>query len=92
MGTVLWTVVVGLIIGALARLVLPGRQNISIIMTILLGAIGAFLGSWIPVQFFNYGNANDGFAWIPLIIGVAVAALLIALYTSMTGRRSTTVR
>ncbi len=88
MGTIISAIVIGLIIGALARLVLPGRQNISIVMTILLGAVGAFLGSWIPVQFFGYNN-NSGIAWVPLIIGVAVAALLIVLYGSMTGRRTT---
>ncbi|MBK7722746.1 MAG: GlsB/YeaQ/YmgE family stress response membrane protein [Austwickia sp.] len=89
MWTIISTIVVGLIIGALARLVLPGRQNISIVMTILLGVIGAFLGSWIPVQFFGYGNSSGGIAWIPLIIGVAVAALLIVAYGSMTGRSNT---
>lgn len=86
--TIISAVISGLIIGALARLVLPGRQNISILMTILMGVLGSFIGSWLTYQF-GYSNSNDGFQWIPLLVGVAVAALLIVLYGSMTGRRTT---
>jgi uncharacterized membrane protein YeaQ/YmgE (transglycosylase-associated protein family) len=44
-GTIVGAIFVGLIVGALARLILPGRQNIGVIMTILLGALGSFIGS-----------------------------------------------
>lgn len=86
--TIIGAVISGLIIGALARLVLPGRQNISIIMTIVLGILGSFIGSWLT-YYLGYRNSNGGFEWIPLLVGVAVAALLIVLYGSMTGRRTT---
>lgn len=86
MMTIISAVIVGLIIGVLARMVLPGRQNISMVMTILLGAIGAFLGSWIPTTFFGYENASGGIAWVALFIGVAVAALLITLYGATRGK------
>jgi hypothetical protein len=39
---------------------------------------------------FSYHNANGGIAWIPFIIGVVVAIILIALYEALTGRRRTT--
>lgn len=86
--TIIGAVISGLIIGALARLALPGRQNISMLMTILLGILGSLAGSWLT-YYMGYRNSNGGFEWIPFLVGVAVAALLIVLYTSMTGRRTT---
>lgn len=87
--TILSALVIGLIIGALARLVMPGKQNISILMTILLGALGSVIGSWLVAQF-GYSN-HKGIAWIPVIVGVICAAVLIAIYMSLTGRKSTSV-
>lgn len=89
LSTIISAVIGGLIIGALARLVLPGKQNISILMTILLGILGSFIGSWLVYTLFNYSNASGGIAWIPFLVGIAVAALLITVYGSMTGRRGT---
>ena len=43
-GTILSALIVGLIVGALARLIMPGKQNIGVIMTIILGALGSFIG------------------------------------------------
>ena len=45
MGTIIGSIITGAIIGALARVFMPGRQNISIIWTIILGAVGAFVGT-----------------------------------------------
>jgi uncharacterized membrane protein YeaQ/YmgE (transglycosylase-associated protein family) len=84
-GTIIGAIVVGLIVGALARLVMPGKQNVGIIMTILLGAVGSFLGTWISYQV-GYTNSNGGFAIIPFLVGIVVAVLLIAAYLAITGR------
>jgi uncharacterized membrane protein YeaQ/YmgE (transglycosylase-associated protein family) len=84
-GTIIGAIVVGLIVGALARLVMPGKQSIGIIMTILLGAVGSFLGTWITYQF-GYTNANGGFAIIPFLVGIVVAVVLIGGYVAITGR------
>ncbi len=84
-GTIIGAIVVGLIVGALARLAMPGKQNIGVIMTILLGAVGSFLGSWITYQL-GYSNSNGGFAIIPFLVGIVVAAALIAIYVAVTGR------
>ena len=89
-GTIISAVVVGAIIGALARVVMPGRQGMGMLMTVVLGIVGSFLGSWITAQF-GYANANGGFAVLPFIVGVGVAALLIALYVGVAGKRGTTV-
>jgi uncharacterized membrane protein YeaQ/YmgE (transglycosylase-associated protein family) len=81
-GTIIGAIVVGLIVGALARLIMPGKQSIGVIMTIVLGALGSFIGT----------NSNGGFEFIPFIVGVVVAIILIALYVAITGRRGTRVR
>lgn len=88
-GTIIGAIIGGLIIGALARLVMPGHQNISILMTIVLGILGSAIGSWI-VYSIGYSNSNGGFAFIPFLAGIAVAAILIGVYLSVTGRRSIT--
>jgi uncharacterized membrane protein YeaQ/YmgE (transglycosylase-associated protein family) len=84
-GTVIGAIVVGLIVGALARLLMPGKQNIGVIMTILLGAVGSFLGSWITYQV-GYSNSNGGFAIFPFLVGIVVAVALIAFYLAINGR------
>ncbi len=88
-GTILSALVVGLIVGALARLIMPGKQNIGVIMTIVLGALGSFIGSWLTYQF-GYSNSNGGWEVIPFLVGIIVAILLIAIYVGVTGKRSGT--
>ncbi|MGH8870523.1 MAG: GlsB/YeaQ/YmgE family stress response membrane protein [Acidimicrobiia bacterium] len=90
MGDVLATIVggliAGIIIGPLARLVLPGKQNISIGMTILIGAVGAIVGGliadWAGV------SDTDGIDWIKHAIQVGVAVVVVLIYGSMAGRRT----
>lgn len=86
-GTIVGTIFAGLVIGALARLVMPGRQDIGVIMTILLGAIGSVAGSWITYEL-GYNNANGGFEVIPFLVGIIVAVVLIAVYLGVTGSRT----
>ena len=88
--TMLWTIIVtvifGAIIGALARLVLPGKQNISVLVTIILGILGALIGSWLYTAI-SGNEGTSGIDWIALFIGVAVAAGLIVAYGAITGRK-----
>ncbi len=88
-GSIVLAIVVGAIIGLVARLVMPGRQSIGMIMTVVIGAVGALVGSAVASHF-GYHNANGGIAWIPFFIGVGVAIVLIALYEALTGRRTHT--
>ena len=78
----LWLAITGLIIGALGRLVLPGRQEISLLATALIG-IGASLLGGILADVFNAG-------WlVRFLVAVALAAIGITLYSSSErGRRS----
>jgi uncharacterized membrane protein YeaQ/YmgE (transglycosylase-associated protein family) len=86
--TIIGAIVVGLVVGGLARLVMPGRQNIGVVMTVLLGAIGAFLGTWVSYKM-GYSNQNGGFKIIPFLVGIIFACMLIGIYLGVTGRRIT---
>ena len=85
-GSIILAIIVGAIIGVVARLVMPGKQSVGMIMTVVLGAVGGLIGSAVAGQF-GYHNANGGIAWIPFFVGVAAADVLIAIYEAVTGRR-----
>lgn len=87
---ILLAIVVGLIVGALARLIVPGTKGISIIMTILLGIAGAVIGSLLYGAL--GGQDTDGIDWIRLVIEVVVAAIFVWIYVAVTGRRSVSRR
>jgi uncharacterized membrane protein YeaQ/YmgE (transglycosylase-associated protein family) len=70
-------IIVGLIIGALGRLVLPGRQAIPIWLTILIGIAAAIIGTFIASAL-DVGSTR-GVDWIELLIQIALAAAGVAL-------------
>ncbi|WP_431985420.1 GlsB/YeaQ/YmgE family stress response membrane protein [Streptomyces qinglanensis] len=78
--------VVGVVIGALGRLVLPGRQRVGLLWTVVVGVVAAFVGTGIAS---GLGVADTrGFDWIELIIQVALAAVGVgALERARAGRR-----
>ena len=80
-------IVVGLIIGALGRLVVPGRQDMSILLTIVVGIVAALIGTFIA-NAIGVGN-TPGIDWIKLIIQVVLAAIGVAL---VAGSRSRSLR
>ncbi len=78
-------IIIGLIIGALGRLVVPGKQNIPIWLTLLIGVVAAILGTLLAGAF---GVAETrGIDWIELILQVALAALGVAIAAGVWGRR-----
>lgn len=85
MGTIIGTIITGAIIGAIARFFMRGRQNISILWTIVCGAIGATVGNWAAVQLGVAATA--GIDWMRWILSVFAAMLTISLYLGMTGRK-----
>lgn len=85
MGTIIGTIITGAIIGAIARFFMRGRQNISILWTIVCGAIGAAIGNWAAVQLGVAATA--GIDWMRWILSVFAAMLTISLYLGMTGRK-----
>lgn len=78
--------IIGLVIGALGRLVVPGKQNISIWLTLLIGIVAAVLGT-IVARLFGVADTR-GIDWIELAIQVAFAAGGVSLAAGLYGRRS----
>lgn len=75
--------ILGLIAGALAKLILPGRQGGGIIVTLLLGVVGAFLGGWLGGLLFNRGLTEffDLGTWLLAIGGSLIVLLIWGLIT-----------
>jgi uncharacterized membrane protein YeaQ/YmgE (transglycosylase-associated protein family) len=80
--SVLWYLLIGAVIGVLARLILPGRENMGWLMTVLLGAVAAFVGGGIG----RWTGLYDSF-WIGLIVAIVVAVILIAIYSRMRAKK-----
>lgn len=83
LGFILTLIIVGLIAGALARLIIPGRQNLSIIATIVLGIIGSFVGGFLANLIFHGRISLDSSGIIGSVIG---AIIVLLIYTRVRGR------
>jgi uncharacterized membrane protein YeaQ/YmgE (transglycosylase-associated protein family) len=82
---ILTAIVIGLVIGALGRLVVPGKQNIPIWLTLVIGVVAAILGTLVASAL---GVANtSGIDWIELILQVVFAAIGVAIAAGAYGRR-----
>jgi uncharacterized membrane protein YeaQ/YmgE (transglycosylase-associated protein family) len=88
---ILGLIVVGLIIGALARLIKPGRQHMSVLATLALGVVGAIIGGLIG-HLFNRNTGIFELNVVGFIIAVIAAVLLIGVAEGMSGRNSRAVR
>lgn len=84
-GELIGLIIFGAIIGAIARLVIPGKQAMGWIITIVLGIAGALIGYWIWGMLASEGNADTaGIDWIRWIISIAAAVVLTLAYTALT--------
>ena len=81
---IITAIVIGLIIGALGRLVVPGKQNIPIWLTMLIGVVAAIIGTFIASALGV--NDTDGIDWIELLIQVVLAAVGVAAVAGFYGR------
>ncbi len=84
----LWTLIIGLVVGAIAKLIMPGRDPGGIIVTMLIGVAGALLAGFLGRAMGWYANPGEGPGIIASIVG---AIILLFLYRLFTGRRGTTV-
>ena len=81
--SILWTIIIGLIVGALAKFVMPGKDPGGMIITILLGIVGAFVGTFIGRALGLYAEGQAA-GWIMSVIG---AVIVLAIYRAVAGRR-----
>ncbi len=84
----LWTLIIGLVVGAIAKLLMPGRDPGGIIITMLLGVAGAVLAGFLGRALGWYNQAGSGPGIIASIIG---AMILLLIYRLLVGRRSRVV-
>lgn len=85
MGIISW-IVLGLIAGAIAKLVMPGRDPGGCILTMLLGVAGAFVGGWVGKTLFDVrlGQFFDLRTWLLAILG---SLILLGVYRLIVGAR-----
>ena len=88
-GAIIVLIIIGAVVGALARLVLPGRQAYGMVVTILLGIVGVLIGYWLS-GFLGVAHTK-GIDWIRWLISIGVAALLSFAFAGFTSRRRRTV-
>ena len=81
--------VFGLIVGALARLIKPGRQNLSIVMTLVLGVVGSLIGGFVA-KFLGTGDYFE-LNIVGAIVAIIAAVLLIGVAEGMSGGRRRSV-
>ena len=81
---IIWTIVLGFVIGLIAKLVHPGREHMGFIMTILLGITGSFLAGVIG-QAIGWYRAGEGAGFIASVI---VAIILLVIYGKIKGKTS----
>ena len=82
---IIFWIVVGLIAGALAKLVMPGRDPGGIIVTIIIGIVGSVIGGYL-LTLLGIGGPNRGFIG-SIIAGIIGAVILLAIYRAIAGRR-----
>lgn len=86
LGTIIGLIVIGFIAGLIARAVVPGKQNLSLLATLVLGVIGSFVGGFLGRLIFGHGS---GFvqpsSWIGSIIG---SIIVLLVYLAVQRRRA----
>ncbi|MHA7179799.1 GlsB/YeaQ/YmgE family stress response membrane protein [Arthrobacter sp. MDB2-24] len=82
--------ILGLIAGALAKLIMPGKQGGGILITMLLGVIGAFLGGFIGGSILGV-NLGSTFSLMSILFAVIGALIVLAIYGAVTKRRGSRV-
>ena len=84
---IITAIIIGAIIGGLARLILPGKQNIPIWLTIVVGIVAAFIGTAIA-RAVGIPTVTSGIDWLELLVQLVVAVIGVAVVVGIYSRRS----
>jgi uncharacterized membrane protein YeaQ/YmgE (transglycosylase-associated protein family) len=90
LGIIAW-IVLGLLAGLLANLLIPGKRQQGLLLTCVIGIVGALLGGWVASKVFHVHSLNGFFhlsTWITAIVGAAVLLLIYHLVTSRRASRA----
>ena len=79
-------IVIGAIIGGLARLILPGKQNIPIWLTIVVGIVAALIGTFLA-RLVGISTDTDGIDWLELLVQLVVAVIAVGAVVGFYNRR-----
>ncbi|MFI0417535.1 GlsB/YeaQ/YmgE family stress response membrane protein [Spongiactinospora sp. 9N601] len=85
LGTIISAIVIGAIIGALARLIVPGKQNMSWGLTLIVGIVAALLGTLVA-QLFGVAT-TPGIDWIELLFQIILAVIGVLIVSRMSAGR-----
>jgi len=91
LGLIIGLLLIGLIAGAVARLLIPGKQDIGVLMTIVVGVIGSFVGGFLGYLIFDK-DANEGWFQPSGIVGSIIGAVIVLLVYLRLGQRHTVQR
>jgi uncharacterized membrane protein YeaQ/YmgE (transglycosylase-associated protein family) len=83
----IWWLIIGLIAGALARLLVPGRQAMGIFYTMILGLVGSIVGGFLGAIIFGYNLGRPGFHPGGLVLSTIGAIIVLAIYVAVTNNR-----
>jgi uncharacterized membrane protein YeaQ/YmgE (transglycosylase-associated protein family) len=83
---IIWTIVLGFVIGVIAKMLHPGKDEMGFIVTILLGVAGSVVAGLVG-QFFGWYQAGEGAGFIAsVIMAVIMAVILLVIYGKLRGR------
>lgn len=85
---IITAILIGIVIGVLARLLLPGKQSIGMLVTILVGIVAALIGTWLA-QALGISTTTPGVDWGELLVQLVVAVIGVALVSALMGRGRT---
>jgi uncharacterized membrane protein YeaQ/YmgE (transglycosylase-associated protein family) len=79
-------ILIGIVVGVIGRLLVPGKQPIGMLLTILVGIVSAFIGTAIA-RALGIPTATGGIDWLELLVQVVVAAIGVAVVAGLMGQR-----
>jgi uncharacterized membrane protein YeaQ/YmgE (transglycosylase-associated protein family) len=84
----IWWLLIGLVAGLLARMLIPGRQSMGLVMTMVLGLVGSVVGGFVAWLVFGTDPRDPGFHAGSLIMSTVGAVIVLGLYVAFTRRSS----